>query len=143
MDSGFRYTIFIGSTDRDVWDALTTRSVMDRYSMAPVTALELKTGGRISYGSKESDFIVGVIAEIDLPRKLVHSFRFVGADAPDSTVTYEIKAIGDAMCVLDITHTGFPIESQAYADIAGGWPVIASSLKTLLETGKPLRWPAG
>jgi uncharacterized protein YndB with AHSA1/START domain len=143
MDFGFRYTVFIGRADAEVWNALTTRSVIDRYYIAPVTALELKTGGRISYGSKESDSITGVIAEIDEPRKLVHSFRFMGSDDPDSIVTYEIKALGGAMCVLDITHTGFAIESQAYADIAGGWPVIASSLKTLLETGEPLPWPKG
>jgi uncharacterized protein YndB with AHSA1/START domain len=141
MDAGFRYAILIGRPAGEVWDALITKSVVDRYYMAPPSTLEPRPGGRISYGSAEADVITGIIVEMDEPRKLVHEFRFVESADPDSRVTYEIKEVGGAICLLEITHTGFPIESQAYADIASGWPVIASSLKTLLETGKPLPWP--
>jgi hypothetical protein len=45
------------------------------------------------------------------------------------------------MCSLTISHTGFRAEDQTFSDITGGWPVIASSLKTLLETGRGLPWP--
>ncbi len=143
MDSGFHYRIFIGRPPAAVWEALTDKRLVDRYFMAPLTALEPKCGGRISYGSAGSEAIVGAILEMDEPRKLVHSFRFAESPDFDSIVSYEIKGIGDEMCVLDIFHTGFPVESQAFADISGGWPVIASSLKTLLETGEVLPWPKG
>jgi hypothetical protein len=56
-------------------------------------------------------------------------------------VTYDIEPGGDAMCVLYLTHSGFQSKNQTFTDITGGWPVILSSLKTLLETGKPLPWP--
>jgi uncharacterized protein YndB with AHSA1/START domain len=141
METPFRYAIFIGRPPSEVWNALTIQSIVDRYHMAPLSAMDPKPGGKISYGSPDSDFIGGVIKEIHEARRLVHSFRFLGSDSLDSTATFELKPVGGAMCLLEITHAGFPLESQAYADVAAGWPVIASSLKTLLERGHPLPWP--
>ncbi|MEO5915052.1 MAG: SRPBCC domain-containing protein [Luteolibacter sp.] len=141
MKPEFNYTLFIAKPAQDVWNALTRKEMIDRYYMAPLATLELKKGGKIAYGTKDSELISGIITEIDEPKKLSHTFHFAGSEDPDTTVTYEIKAIGDAMCSLRITHSGFAIENQTYADISGGWPGIASSLKTVLETGKPLPWP--
>ena len=45
------------------------------------------------------------------------------------------------MCSLTVTHTGFKSEDQTFADVTGGWPVILSSLKSVLETGKGMPWP--
>lgn len=137
----FRYTVFIGKPPKDVWNALTRKELVDRYYLAPLATLELKKGGKIVYGTKDSELISGTITEMSEPKKLVHTFNFTGSKDQDTTVTYDIEAIGDSMCALHLTHSGFTAGSQAYADITGGWPVIASSLKTLLETGKPLPWP--
>jgi uncharacterized protein YndB with AHSA1/START domain len=108
--------------------------------MAPLLVLELKKGGRIVYG-RDTALIDGTVAEVDAPKKFSHTFRFAGDTGPETLVTYEVEPVGDAMCVLHIAHTGFKEEGQALADITQGWPVIASSLKTLLETGHPLPWP--
>lgn len=108
--------------------------------MAPVHTLELKKGGKISYGG-EAELITGTITELGAPKRLAHTFQFVGSDDPITLVAYEIKPIGDSMCSLKISHTGFQGENQTFADISGGWPVIASALKTLLETGQALPWP--
>lgn len=140
MKPEFHYTLFIGKPAREVWDALVTKATVDRYYMAPLHTLELKEGGKISYG-KETEMITGRIIELDAPEKLVHSFNFAGSKDPETRVTYEIEAVGEKMCSLTISHTGFAKENQTFANIAGGWPVIASSLKSLLETGKPLPWP--
>ena len=136
----FHHTVFIGNPAQEVWNALTRKAMIDRYYMAPVIRLELKPGGKIGYGTT-SELITGVITEIDEPKKFAHTFHFAGSDDPETTVTYEIEAVGDAMCMLHIMHSGFPDENQTYADICGGWPVITSSLKTILETGQPLPWP--
>ncbi len=140
MKPEFHQTIFIGKPAAEVWNALTEKKTIDQYYMAPVHTLELKKGGKISYG-KERELIIGTIEEIDAPKKLVHTFMFAGSDDPETRVTYEIKPVGDSMCSLTISHTGFRAEDQTFADITGGWPVIASSLKTLLETGHGLPWP--
>lgn len=141
MKPTFEYTIFIGKPSKEVWNALTQKELVDRYYMAPLVTLELKKGGKIAYGTKDSELISGIITEIDEPKKLAHTFQFAGSKDPDTMVTYDIEAIGDSMCVLHLTHSGFTGKNQAYTDITGGWPVIGSSLKTLLETGMPLPWP--
>ncbi|MES2660266.1 MAG: SRPBCC domain-containing protein [Verrucomicrobiota bacterium] len=137
----FEYTIFIANPSKDVWNALIQKELVDRYFLAPLVTLELEKGGKIAYGTMDSELISGTITEIDEPQKLAHTFHFAGSGDPDTAVCYEIEAIGDWMCALHLTHSGFIGENQTYVNISGGWPVIASSLKTLLETGKPLPWP--
>ena len=140
MKPEFHYTIFIAKPAAEVWSAVTEKKKIDQYYMAPVHTLELKKGGKISYGG-DSEMITGTITEIDAPKTLVHTFKFAGSDDPETSVSYKIEAVGDAMCSLTISHTGFGAENQSFADITGGWPVIASSLKTFLETGQNLPWP--
>lgn len=136
----FHYIIFIAKSAKDVWSALTEKKAIDQYYMAPVRTLELKKGGRISYGGT-AELITGTITELEESKSLVHTFKFSGSDAPETRVAYKIEPIGDSMCSLTISHTGFKAEDQTFADVTGGWPVIASSLKTLLETGHGLPWP--
>ena len=140
MKPEFHYTIFIAKPAKDVWGALTEKKTIDQYYMAPVHTLELKKGGRISYGG-DTELMSGTITEVESPKTLVHTFKFAGSDDAETRVAYQIKPIGDAMCSLTISHTGFKAEDQTFADFSGGWPVIASSLKTLLETGRTLPWP--
>jgi uncharacterized protein YndB with AHSA1/START domain len=140
MSPEFHYTIFIAKPASDAWTALTVKKTIDQFYMAPVHTLELKKGGKISYGG-EAEFITGTITELEAPKKLVHTFKFAGSDDPETLVAYEIEPIGELMCSLTISHTGFRTEDQTFANITGGWPVIASSLKTVLETGRGLPWP--
>jgi len=53
------------------------------------------------------------------------------------TRTWEIEPMGE-MCKLTLVHDGFPSETATYRDVGGGWPLVLSSLKSLLETGEPL-----
>lgn len=140
MSPDFHYTIFIAKPASDVWSALTVKKMIDQFYMAPVHTLELEKGGRISYGG-ETEFITGTIMELEAPERLVHTFKFTGSGDPETRVTYEIEPIGELMCSLTISHAGFGAEDQTFANITGGWPVIASSLKTILETGCGLPWP--
>lgn len=140
MKPEFHYTIFIAKPAADVWSALTEKKTIDQYHLAPLHTLELRKGGKISYGA-DDEMITGSIIGLEPPKSLVHTFKFAGSEDPETRVAYEIKAIGESMCSLTISHTGFRSEDQSFADVTGGWPVIASSLKTVLETGKGLPWP--
>ena len=42
---------------------------------------------------------------------------------------------------LTLTHEGFAEGSKFFDGISKGWPAILSSLKSILETGKPLQIP--
>ena len=53
-------------------------------------------------------------------------------------MTYEIEPVGDSCC-LTVTHDQLP--ADASPELYGGWPMILSGLKTLLETGERLTTP--
>jgi hypothetical protein len=54
-----------------------------------------------------------------------------------SRVTYEHSAAGSAT-KLRLVHDGFEGENATYAGSIEGWPLMLSSLKSILETGKAL-----
>lgn len=140
MSTAFEYTIYIGKTPAEIWDALTRKDFVDRYFLAPLFQLDLQPGGRIAYGY-DSEVIVGTIEGLEPPSLLVHTFAFSDNPGYATRVSYRLLPLGPAITRLDLTHTGFAEEDQTFADISGGWPAILSSLKTLLETGETLRWP--
>ena len=55
-----------------------------------------------------------------------------------SRVTWEIEPVGDS-CRLTVTHD--QLREGANGELYGGWPMILSGLKTLLETGETLTTP--
>jgi uncharacterized protein YndB with AHSA1/START domain len=79
---------------------------------------------------------------VDPPRRLVQSFRALwGEDVKSegtSRVTWEIQPVGDS-CRLTVTHD--QLREGANNQLYGGWPMILSGLKTLLETGEMLTTP--
>jgi hypothetical protein len=54
-------------------------------------------------------------------------------------VTWEIEPIGDDSCRLTVVHD--QLRKGASDELYGGWPMILSGLKTLLETGETLTTP--
>ena len=80
--------------------------------------------------------------EVDPPRRLVQTFRALWSDAVKnagySRVTWDIERIEDS-CRLTVTHDQLP--ADANPELYGGWPMVLSGLKTLLETGELLTTP--
>jgi hypothetical protein len=56
-----------------------------------------------------------------------------------SRITWEIEPISDDSCRLTVTHD--QLRESANPELYGGWPMILSGLKTLLETGEKLTTP--
>jgi uncharacterized protein YndB with AHSA1/START domain len=86
--------------------------------------------------------VEGENLEVDPPRRLVQSFRALwGEDVKSegtSRVTLDIEPIGDS-CRLTVTHD--QLREGANDQLFGGWPMVLSGLKTLLETGELLTTP--
>jgi uncharacterized protein YndB with AHSA1/START domain len=81
--------------------------------------------------------------ESDPPRKLSYSWKSVydkdmNRERP-SRVTYVLEPSHGAV-KLTVTHEGFAEGSKTLPDITAGWPLVLSSLKSILETGQPLRF---
>ncbi|TDE28154.1 metalloregulator ArsR/SmtB family transcription factor [Nonomuraea mesophila] len=156
----FVYTTYIRTTPERLWQALTDPAFTRRY-----WGVELESDWTVGSTVTWKQFGVTmedpeqVVLEADPPRRLAytwHTFtpefaesvglsgetRAEMAAEPRSTVTFEIGQAGE-MVRLTIVHGGFPPDSAVRDAVSEGWPELASSLKTLLETGEPLPAAAG
>jgi uncharacterized protein YndB with AHSA1/START domain len=84
--------------------------------------------------------LVGEVIEHDPPRRLVISWANASqADNPQnySRVTFDIEPYQD-MVRLTVSHDDLVAGSSMAQGVSKGWPVVLSSLKSYLETGKGL-----
>ena len=81
--------------------------------------------------------------EYDPRRRIAFSFVNLSDiyknDFP-ALATFTLEPYGK-LVKLTLTHEGFAEGSQFYSGISKGWPAILSSLKSILEIGKPLEIP--
>jgi uncharacterized protein YndB with AHSA1/START domain len=86
--------------------------------------------------------VEGKVLTAEPPRKLTTTWSFRSSlglrDDPPSRVTWEIEPIEHQTCRLTVIHDDFPGETPTFQSVKSGWPVVLSSLKSLLETGTAL-----
>ena len=90
----------------------------------------------------------GKVLEFDPPRRLSVSWRneFIPGLRKEghSRCTFELEAQGD-LVRLAVIHEIDREDSKLIAGVSTGWPMILSSLKSLLETGDAFeatkKWP--
>ena len=138
--TGTTFTIArsLAASPAAIWQALIDPAQVVEYHLAPLTVLDLRSGGEITYGTEEGAMITGQILDFVPGQQLVHTFRFSAAlegtgNDPETTVSYLIEADADG-AILTLTHTGFPKQNQTYVNISGGWPHILDALKAFVET---------
>ncbi|MBI2922600.1 MAG: SRPBCC family protein [Planctomycetes bacterium] len=134
------FVTYIRTTPAKLWRAITTGAVTKKWYFRCGLHGKPKKGSELRYILPDGNTaIVGKVLEAKPRTKLVHLFKFVGwnANEPASRVTYEIAQDGPAVR-LTVIHDRLAKSPKTAADVTGGWPVILSSLKSLLETGKAL-----
>jgi uncharacterized protein YndB with AHSA1/START domain/DNA-binding transcriptional ArsR family regulator len=138
------FEIYIKTTPERLWEAITDPKMRAKYSFGVETHSDWTPGS--SYEAAVPDVIdiaAGENLEVDRPRRLVQSFNALWSDevkaAGTSRVTWEIYPVGDDSCQLTVIHDRLP--EGANPELYGGWPMILSGLKTLLETGELLTTP--
>jgi uncharacterized protein YndB with AHSA1/START domain len=137
------FEIYIKTTPERLWEAITDGEMRAKYSFGVGTTSEWTTGSEYTSGVPGViDIASGENLEVDPPRRLVQSFNALWSDdvkaAGTSRVTWEIHPVGDS-CQLTVIHDQLP--EDAKPELYGGWPMILSGLKTLLETGETLTTP--
>ncbi len=138
------FEIYIKTTPERLWEALTNPELRSKYSFGLLVKSEWTPGSHYvaSAANGAMTVIEGENLEVAPPRRLVQSFRAQWSDdvkkEGTSRVTYEIEPIGDS-CRLTVTHD--QLRDGGNNEIYGGWPMILSGLKTLLETGELLTTP--
>jgi uncharacterized protein YndB with AHSA1/START domain/DNA-binding transcriptional ArsR family regulator len=137
------YTVFIRAPREKVWDAITKPEFTRKYFFGSEPHSTWKPGDRLRWTEHGSgrDLVDGEVVEYDRPRRLVHTW-LVKYDAAlteegPSRVTYELEET-DGVTKLTAVHDNFPAGSKVYDNVAGGWMLVLSGLKTLVETGSPL-----
>jgi uncharacterized protein YndB with AHSA1/START domain/DNA-binding transcriptional ArsR family regulator len=138
------FEIYIKTTPERLWEAITDAQMRARYSFGVPTVSDWTPGS--SYKAEVPggpEIAVGENLEVEPPRRLVQSFNALWSDdvraAGSSRVTWEIETVGDDSCKLTVIHDR--LAPDANSELYGGWPMILSGLKTLLETGEGLTTP--
>jgi uncharacterized protein YndB with AHSA1/START domain/predicted transcriptional regulator len=137
------FEIYIKTTPERLWEAIINPKMRATYSFGVVVTSDFTAGSTYSgQGHGNMTIIEGEILEVDPPKKLVQSFRASWSDdvkaEGTSRVTWEITPVADS-CRLVVTHD--QLREHASEELYGGWPMILSGLKTLLETGEHLTTP--
>jgi uncharacterized protein YndB with AHSA1/START domain/DNA-binding transcriptional ArsR family regulator len=137
------FEVYIKTTPERLWEAITDPAQRAVYSFGVQTQSDWTTGSDYVAGIPGVvDISSGTNVEVDPPRLLVQTFDALWSDevrAQGTTrVTWQIVPVGSS-CRLTVIHDGLP--AQANPELYGGWPMILSGLKTLLETGEPLDTP--
>ena len=137
------FEIYIKATPERVWDAITDPAQRAKFSFGVETQSDWVTGSTYRAGVPGVfDIAEGENLVVEPPRLLVQSFNALWSEeikAQGTTrVTWEIEPVGDS-CRLTVVHDQLP--ESANAELYGGWPMILSGLKTLLETGEQLTTP--
>jgi uncharacterized protein YndB with AHSA1/START domain len=150
------FRVYIRATPEAIWDAITKPEWNERYGYPGRSEYDLRAGGSfraIATAEMQQMGMPEVVAdgevvEADPPRRLVQTWRFlwddqISAEGP-TRVTWDISEDDLGLTRLTVTHEleEAPLTAaQVLGDLritegGGGWALILSDLKTLLETGK-------
>jgi uncharacterized protein YndB with AHSA1/START domain len=138
------FEIYVKTTPERLWRAITDPELRAKYTFGVHVESEWTPGSPYKGGSQMAPSLIfeGENLEVDPPRRLVQSFDALWGDdvkaEGTSRVTWDIEQIEDS-CRLTVTHD--QLRDGANGELYGGWPMILSGLKTLLETGEELTTP--
>ena len=145
--STFVYVTYIATAPETVWKALLDGEFTRQY-WGHENVSDWRPGSPWEHrraDAQKSVVLLGTVLEADAPRRLVMTW----ADPKDrdhrdrySRVTFDIEPVAD-MVRLTVTHEDLEPGSEMQRKVSQGWPRVLSSLKSLLETGRPLQTWAG
>ena len=160
------YRVYIKATPQAIWDAITKPEWTERYGYGSLAEYDLRPGGAYRAVSSEAMkkraaemgfpipevMVEGEVIEADPPRRLVQTWHALWgedvANEPPTRLTYDIAEDDGGLTRLTVTHEleNAPMHAAQIASLddtriyegGGGWPLILSGLKTVLETGEPM-----
>lgn len=153
------HSIYIDAPAEQIWQALTSSEYTHQYGYGGDIEIELRPGGamrRLTTAQMKAMgmgdvAVTGTVAEADPPRLLILNWSASWHEEPLSRLTYQIAEGPSGLTQLTLTHE-LPESPKTAKDVAGngdaergggGWPWELASLKTLLETGRPMTTAGG
>jgi uncharacterized protein YndB with AHSA1/START domain len=140
--SHFVYVTYISTSPEKLWNALIDPKTTVKY-WQHVNMSDWKSGSRWEHrrsDKKGTLDLVGKVIEFSQPRRLILTWAFPADEAREgkhTRVTIEIEPFMEVVR-LTVTHDQLEPGSEMHQGITEGWPKVLSSLKSLLEVGRPL-----
>jgi uncharacterized protein YndB with AHSA1/START domain len=138
--TSFVYVTYIRSTPQKVFEAITKPEIARRY-WGHENVSDWKPGStweHVRANEERAVHVVGKVVEVSPPARLVITWASPSQAADPasySRVSFDIAAYDD-MVRLTVTHDELEAGSAMAKGIQQGWPIVLSSLKSLLETGQ-------
>ncbi|WP_093840106.1 ArsR/SmtB family transcription factor [Streptomyces aidingensis] len=155
----FVYVIYIRTSAEKLYRALTEPEFIDAYMGGTGPRSDWRVGSPVRWKSDpagQHEELGQRVLEAEPGRRLSYTWHtlqpmhrdlfdsdeeFAEARRERSRVTFDIEPaeVPELGVKLTITHDGFDSpDSRMLHSVSGGWVMILSALKTLLETGRPL-----
>ena len=140
------YQVFIKASPERIWKAITRAEDTARYFHGSHVEAELRVGGKFWYHAPDRSKLWGdgEVLEIDEPRRLVTTWHALWDDETAkekaSRVIWEIEPQDGGYCKVTVVHDrleGAPITAKHVS--GAGWMFVLSGMKTLVETGAPMK----
>ena len=146
MSTEFVYVTYIASTPEKIWKALTDADLSRKY-WGNSNVSDWKPGSSWKHvgGDSGKTMVVGEVVDATPPKRLVVTWApppEAANKANHSRVSFALEPVGD-MVRLTVVHDRLQPGSEMLKGITEGWPRVLSSLKSFLESGRPLDVWAG
>ncbi len=131
--------IFIRGPIEAIWNEITkTDELQGAMFNMQLHTNGLRLGGHIHMRTASGRYtgVVGEILEYDPPRRYAHTFRFTRYDDPPCTITYDLTEV-DGGVEFVLTADDVPTGTKTAKQLEGGGKFIATSMKSIVETGRP------
>jgi len=138
--TSFVYVTYIRSTPEKVFEAIIKPEIARRY-WGHENVSDWRAGSsweHVRTDEQRTVDLVGKVVEITPPTRLVITWANASQAADPasySRVSFDVAPY-DEMVRLTVTHDELEAGSAMAKGIQQGWPIVLSSLKSLLETGQ-------
>lgn len=137
------YVTYVAASPEAVFQALTEPAFTRQYFGGFSVDVEPRTGGAFRMLAPDgSVHIEGVVVDWSPPRRFVCTWKVLSMPEtralPDCLVAYDIAPAGGCVRVTMTESHQWDVPDAILSGGRDGWPAILSSLKSVLETGKPL-----
>lgn len=147
MTMDLKYEFYIGAPPERVWQALVSEPDTKKIYYGSALRSSFEAGAPFQYvgpgpEGKDVVHIRGKVLKYEPNKVFQHSYivgdtYIPGHEKFESHVTYELEPLGNCT-KLTVTHDHWTEGDPAYENTAKGWWKLLCSIKTLVETGKPL-----